>query len=139
MDAGDSSLRQNMLTAENITIRYGRRDVLRDVSFEVGEGQIIALLGPNGAGKTTLVRALNGSVQTSSGDLIYNNVRLAELSLREIAKRIAVVAQENETKFPVSVLEFVLAGRFVYGTAFGLLLAFAAWGVRGLHSAERAG
>jgi iron complex transport system ATP-binding protein len=108
-----------MLTARNLTIRYDRREVLRNVSFDLREGEIIALLGPNGAGKTTLVRVLNGSVPVASGEVIYDGRRLVELSRREIAKHIAVVAQENETKFPVSVLEFVLAGRFVHGNAFG--------------------
>jgi iron complex transport system ATP-binding protein len=108
-----------MLTARNIIIIYGRRNVLDDVSFDLREGEIMALLGPNGAGKTTLVRTLNGSVTPSKGEVIYDSKRLAELSRREIAKHIAVVAQENETKFPVSVLEFILAGRFVHGSAFG--------------------
>jgi len=113
------SAAKKMLAAHNITIRYGHREVLADVSFDLREGEIIALLGPNGAGKTTLVRALNGSVSVSSGEILYDGKYLAELSRRETAKHIAVVAQESETKFPVSVLEFVLAGRFVHGSAFG--------------------
>jgi iron complex transport system ATP-binding protein len=108
-----------MLTAKNITINYDHREVLRTVSFDMLDGQIIALLGPNGAGKSTLVRALNASVPVSSGAVTYGGKPLMDLSRREIAKHIAVVAQENETKFPVSVLEFVLAGRFVHGSAFG--------------------
>jgi iron complex transport system ATP-binding protein len=108
-----------MLTAKNITINYDHREVLGTVSFDMLDGQIIALLGPNGAGKTTLVRALNASVPVSSGAVTYGGKPLMDLSRREIAKHIAVVAQENETKFPVSVLEFVLAGRFVHGSAFG--------------------
>ena len=108
-----------MLTAQNITVSYGSRDILSEVTFDLRDGEIIALLGPNGAGKTTLVRALNGSIHPANGAVIYEGKQLAELSRREIAKHIAVVAQENETRFPVSVLEFVLAGRFVHGSAFG--------------------
>lgn len=44
---------------------------------------------------------------------------IADMSRREIAQKISVVAQENETRFPVTVLEFVLSGRFVHGGAFG--------------------
>ncbi len=110
---------EKMLTAENLSVRFGRREVLTDVSLDLRQGEIIALLGPNGAGKTTLVRALNGSVHASSGEILLEDKRITQLSRREIAKRVAVVAQENETKFPVTVLEFVLAGRFVHGGAFG--------------------
>lgn len=108
-----------MLRADSINIRYGPRDVVREVSFELRTGQIVALLGPNGAGKTTLIRALNGTVPRSSGMIELEGRPLEAYSRREIARRIAVVAQENETKFPVTVLEYVLAGRFANGSAFG--------------------
>ena len=108
-----------MLEVRDIVVKYESREVIRGVSFDLREGQIIALLGPNGAGKTTLIRALNGSVPLADGEIKLDEKPLAELSRRDIARSIAVVAQENETKFPVTVLEFVLAGRFVHGRAFG--------------------
>lgn len=108
-----------MLEVRNIVVKYDAREVIRDVSFDLRVGQIIVLLGPNGAGKTTLIRTLNGSVPPTAGEVRLDGKALPELSRRDIAKSIAVVAQENETKFPVTVLEFVLAGRFVRGRAFG--------------------
>ena len=108
-----------MLACQNTEVRYGVRSVLESVSFVIRAGQIIALLGPNGAGKTTLLRALNGSIPISSGSIEIDGKLLEQYSRREIAQRIAVIAQENETRFPVSVLDFVLAGRFASGRAFG--------------------
>ena len=108
-----------MITADHISISYSGHRVLNDVSFELRAGEIIALLGSNGAGKTTLVRALNRTGPLSAGEIAIEGKSIENFSRREIAKWIAVVAQENETKFPVTVLEFVLAGRFVHGGAFG--------------------
>jgi iron complex transport system ATP-binding protein len=108
-----------VIDVEKINVRYDGRDVLADVSVHLGRGEIIALVGPNGVGKTTLIRAINGSVPLSAGEIRLNGTPIRELSRRQIAREIAVVAQENETKFPVTVLEFVLAGRFVHGGAFG--------------------
>src|SRR5215204_5244874 len=108
-----------MLEARDISVWFGTRKVIDDVSLELAAGQIIALLGPNGAGKTTLLRALNGTVLMKSGKIELEGVALSRLSRREIARNIAVVAQENETKFPITVIEFVLAGRFTHGAAFG--------------------
>jgi iron complex transport system ATP-binding protein len=108
-----------MIAVNSISVSYNDRVVLRDVSFELSKGEIVALLGPNGAGKTTLIRALNRSVSLSSGSIEIEGRDIASFSRREIAREIAVVAQENETKFPVTVLEFVLAGRFVHGGTFG--------------------
>jgi iron complex transport system ATP-binding protein len=107
------------LAVENISVSYGERLVLENVSFALHAGEIIALLGPNGAGKTTLLRALNGSVPTADGSIKLEGKLLEQYSRREIAQRIAVVAQENETRFPVTVTDFVLAGRFANGSAFG--------------------
>jgi iron complex transport system ATP-binding protein len=108
-----------MIRVNNIGVRFGRRDVISNVSFELNDAEILALLGPNGAGKTTLIRALNRTVPISSGEIFIGSSSISTLSRREIARQIAVVSQENETKFPLSVLEFVLAGRFVHGRAFG--------------------
>jgi iron complex transport system ATP-binding protein len=108
-----------MIACQNIAVRYGERSVLERVSFKLRAGEIVALLGPNGAGKTTLLRGLNGSVPLSSGLIEIDGRALSTYSRRQIAQRIAVVAQENETRFPVTVLDFVLAGRFASGSAFG--------------------
>src|SRR5438045_19808 len=108
-----------MLEVENISINYGVCAVVADVSFTLQAGKIIALLGANGAGKTTLLKALNGGLPIAKGRILLDEKPLEKFSRREIAQKIAVIAQETETKFPVSVLEFVLAGRFAHGTAFG--------------------
>jgi len=108
-----------MLNVKDLQVRYSDRIVIDTVSFESGGGTITALLGANGAGKTTLVRAINGTVPITNGEVAISGKPLSSLSRREIAESVAVVAQENETRFPMSVLEFVLAGRFVHGGAFG--------------------
>lgn len=108
-----------MLSIKNITIKYDRSEILRDISFELKTGEIIAVLGANGAGKTTLLRALNGTLPVYKGEILLYGADIVSFSRRQIAQSIAVVAQENETKFPVTVLQFVLSGRFASGSAFG--------------------
>lgn len=112
-------LTREMLEVRDITISYDVCEVLRDISLTLKSGEIVALLGANGAGKTTLIRALNGTLPISKGEICLDDKSFDSFSRREIAQRIAVVAQENETKFPVTVLEFVLSGRFARGSAFG--------------------
>jgi iron complex transport system ATP-binding protein len=108
-----------MLSVQTITINYGATEVVSDVSFTLLAGQIVAILGANGAGKTTILKSLNSSVPVSKGEILLDGKEIKDHSRREIARKIAVIAQENETKFPVTVLEFVLAGRFAHGNAFG--------------------
>ncbi|HVE58333.1 MAG TPA: ABC transporter ATP-binding protein [Pyrinomonadaceae bacterium] len=108
-----------MLEVQNISINYGVCAVVQDVSLSLEAGKIIALLGANGAGKTTLLKSLNGGLPVAKGVILLDGKELKAFSRREIAQKIAVIAQETETKFPVSVLEFVLSGRFAHGAAFG--------------------
>lgn len=108
-----------MLEVANISVLYGRRVVLNGVSVELRSGETVALVGANGAGKTTVIKAMNGTVPVSDGVILLEERDLTAMSRREIASRIAVVAQENETRFPITVLEFLLSGRFVHGGAFG--------------------
>lgn len=108
-----------MLEVQNITIRYSVCEVVQNVTFALRDGEVLAIVGANGAGKTTLLLALNGALPVSKGEVLINGKSLKSFSRREIAREIAVVAQETETKFPVMVLEFVLAGRFSHGGVFG--------------------
>jgi iron complex transport system ATP-binding protein len=108
-----------MLEVQNISINYGVCAVVEGVSFALEAGRIIALLGANGAGKTTLLKALNGGLPIAKGEILLEGKDLKDYSRREVARKIAVIAQETETKFPVSVLDFVLAGRFAHAGAFG--------------------
>src|SRR6266571_3543175 len=61
-----------MLTLESVTAGYGDTMVLRDVTFEVGTGEVVALLGPNGAGKTTLLRTATGFVKPRAGRVEFD-------------------------------------------------------------------
>ena len=103
-----------MLEAKQLTIRYGPRVAVADVSLELTPGKICAVIGPNGAGKSTLLQALNGHVEPAVGQVKLNGRPIRQWSRRSIARFIAVVAQEGELRFPITVLEFVLGGRFAW-------------------------
>jgi branched-chain amino acid transport system ATP-binding protein len=60
-----------ILKAENLTIGYGKFQVLHDVSFEVEQGKVLGIIGPNGAGKTTLLNALIGLIIPTQGTITF--------------------------------------------------------------------
>ena len=108
-----------MLEAQNINVDYDARRAVAEVSLRAAAGQVCAIIGPNGAGKSTFLRALNGSVRLSSGAVLLDDRPIASYSRRSVARRVAVVAQEAELRFPVTVAEFVLGGRYAWSNAWG--------------------
>ena len=108
-----------MLEAINITVSYGPREAVAAVSLRANPGEIIAIIGPNGAGKSTLLRTLNASLRATHGEILLDGTPLGSFARRSIARRIAVVAQEADLRFPVSVMEFVLGGRYAWSSAWG--------------------
>ncbi|MBA2731896.1 MAG: ATP-binding cassette domain-containing protein, partial [Acidobacteria bacterium] len=60
---------RTLLEAHEISVRYGEREAVAQVSLRAVPGEITAIIGPNGAGKSTLMRALNGALPVSSGEV----------------------------------------------------------------------
>jgi iron complex transport system ATP-binding protein len=105
-----------MLEAREISVGYGEREVLKDVTLAAVPGEIVVVIGPNGAGKSTLMRTLNGALLPSRGELFLDGKPLRSYARRAVSRRIAVVAQEAELRFPVTVMEFVLGGRYAWSS-----------------------
>src|SRR5687767_14124313 len=101
-----------MLQAHDITVKYGTRLAVSAISFKLEPGQVTAIIGPNGAGKSTMLRTLNGGLEATSGEILLDGHLLSSYSRRTIARRIAVVTQEADLRFPVTLFEFILGGRY---------------------------
>ena len=95
------------------------RQVLRGITLAVQAGEIVALLGPNGTGKSTLLAIAHGALHPQTGEVLFDGQPLNRFSRRELASRIAVVAQSSEVRFPLTALEYVLTGRFAHSGALG--------------------
>lgn len=102
-----------MIEVKNLSFAYGKRDILRDVSFKAESGEIVGILGNNGAGKSTLVTCLNRILKPKSGKIILNGKDAETLSKRELAQYISYVAQKNE-QTQTTVFDSVLLGRKPY-------------------------
>jgi ABC-2 type transport system ATP-binding protein len=82
-----------VITASGITRRFGVRTVVKDVSFDVGRGEIVALLGPNGAGKTTTLRMLAGLIAPTSGTVAIDGVHLTRATGSALRSRIGFLTE----------------------------------------------
>ena len=103
-----------MLKIKNLSVNYGARRVLNDVSLEVNSGEVVALIGPNGAGKSTLIRAVSGVIPIQSGNVRTNGDDFSTLDPMKRAKYMAVVPQAVSLPPAFTVWETVLMGRTPY-------------------------
>ena len=103
-----------MLELKHVFTHYGKVECLKNVSFYVGEGEIVTLLGANGAGKTTVLKAVSGLVCPSVGEILFRGQSLLSLSSGQIVSRgIAHVPEGRKIFQRLSVLENLELGAFV--------------------------
>ena len=102
------------LQAEDLVLRRGGRALVDGVSFELASGVVSALVGPNGAGKSTLIALLAGDERPCRGVVSIGGATLASMRPRALARRRALLPQQNAVSFSMTALEVVLLGRYPY-------------------------
>lgn len=100
-----------MLSVQDIAAGYGRIGVLRDVTFDVAEGQIVSVVGANGAGKSTLVKVISGMLRPSKGRVRFRGEDITDLPTHQIVLRGIVHVPEGRRLFvDMTVYENLLLG-----------------------------
>ena len=104
----------SLLKVENLSISYGAIEAVKDISFEVNEGEVVTLIGANGAGKTSTLRAISGLEKVSSGKIIYNDQEIQKFPARKIVAEGLSQVPEGRHVFPgMTVLENLEMGAFL--------------------------
>lgn len=101
-----------MLQANNISYHVGGKALLQNVSVSFLPGQLNLIIGPNGAGKSTLIKALCQQLKPQQGTVTYNGINANNIALTEMAKIRAVLSQNIDLAFPMTVSEVVMMGRY---------------------------
>lgn len=99
-----------MLSVKSLSFRYPNREVLKQISFSLGEGELVFLLGANGAGKSTLFSCILGHLPGWTGEIELEGRSAAFMTPRELAKTMAYIPQSHHPTFSYSVEDMVLMG-----------------------------
>ena len=104
----------SMLKVENLSVHYCMIQAVRDVSFEVNEGEVVSLIGANGAGKTTILRTLSGLVRPSAGKIQFLGKEIQKLPAQKIVAGGLSQVPEGRHVFPgLTVMENLEMGAFL--------------------------
>ena len=93
----------SLIEVKNVTLGYEKHVVLKNLNFNIDEGDILCVVGPNGSGKSTLIKGILGLIKPMKGKIVYNDLK---------QEFIGYMPQETKVdhNFPASVLEIVLSG-----------------------------
>lgn len=99
------------IKGSDIRKKYGSTEILKDVSVKVKDHQFVGIIGPNGSGKSTFLKCVYRILKPDNGAVYLDGQALLDMSVKESARKIAVVAQHNYYNFDFKIEEVVMMGR----------------------------
>lgn len=106
------------IAAENITWSVGKKTIVNNISLSVSSGETVGLLGPNGCGKSSLLRILAGLRRPHSGTVTLDGQNIAQITKKQLARRVAFVEQHGMTEANMRVVDVVKLGRIPHHSPF---------------------
>ena len=100
-----------MLKVKNLSFAYKTKEILKDINFNIEDGQTVFLLGENGCGKTTLLKNILALLKANTGTIYYDDINLLNISNKERAKIISYISQLSSPYYSYSVLTHVSMGK----------------------------
>lgn len=94
----------SLIEVKSVAKKYGRHEVLKDVSFYANTGECVGIVGANGCGKSTLLKILSGSIKPDSGSLVYDGADPLK-NVKIFERLIGYVPQENPLMTQLSVMD----------------------------------
>ena len=102
-----------MLEVNNLYCGYGDKDVIKNISFTVKNGENLCIVGPNGCGKSTLLKAMVSLIDYK-GNIFLDGKEVKSIKRKELAKKVAIMSQSSQIYFPYTVYETVALGRYAH-------------------------
>ena len=99
---------------QNISVSYGKKSVLNNISLDLPSSKITAIIGPNGCGKSTLLRTINGLIKPSTGTVKIGNDNITSLNCKKLSQRISFLEQTPSAPSEMQILQLVKLGRYCH-------------------------
>jgi len=101
-----------MLNVTGLHYKIGNKSILKDLNIDFNPGEFNIILGPNGSGKSTFLKVISGALEGYTGTVFYSGQDLKKIPTKILATQRAVMTQQPELTFPLSVNEVIMMGRY---------------------------
>lgn len=108
----------SILEIENLTYKIDDSLISDGINIKFEENTFTGIIGPNGSGKSTLLKQIYRVLKPTKGKIFFDGIDIEDISSKKIARRMAVLQQENQSDFDYTVREIILMGRFPYHSFF---------------------
>jgi iron complex transport system ATP-binding protein len=102
------------LKVNNLSVGYGKKEILKSINLEFQKGKLYGILGPNGAGKSTFLAAITRLIKIKNGNVCVKGKDIINFPTNEYAKLTSMMCQSFELKFPYTIREIVAMGRYPF-------------------------
>ncbi|MCG8550487.1 MAG: ABC transporter ATP-binding protein [Desulfobacterales bacterium] len=104
------------INVAHLCFSYGDKPILKDINFQVSQGEVVCIVGPNGSGKSTLIKCMASLLRFHSGSIFFDGKASTDFRSMERAKHIGYMPQTASLCFSTTVFETVLMGRRPYSS-----------------------
>lgn len=106
----------------DLKVKYGNKEILRNVNLHVADGEVVTIIGPNGSGKSTLIKAMSRCLKIAEGTINLDGESIYNIPTKHIAKKMAILPQTKNVSSDIDVESLVSYGRYPH-LAFGKRLS----------------
>ncbi len=102
----------DMLRIEDVSLSYGDKPVVQNLSLRVKKGQVVSIIGPNASGKSTILKSIAGIIKPVSGKIFIEEKDISKMDSKKLAQKVSILLQQNKTLDDMSIEELVYFGRY---------------------------
>ena len=101
---------------KSLSFSINNKFLIRDITLDILEGDMVSIIGPNGSGKSTLIKLVSNELSANSGSIIIKDKLNSSWSIKELSKFRAVLTQSGHLSFPFSTFDIIRMGRYPFET-----------------------
>ena len=102
----------DMLRIEDLSLSYGDKPVVQNLSLRVKKGQVVSIIGPNASGKSTILKSIAGIIKPVSGKIFIEEKDISKMDSKKLAQKVSILLQQNKNPDDISIEELVYFGRY---------------------------